>query len=119
METTGRSDLNNKVLNGVAWGAFFVVLGVGWLASIAYSLDVAAYIAVGIGVILVAINLARFSGGISLSKFSLFIGLIALALGTAGLVGYELPLIPTLIVLVGLFVVAEAIQRVAHPKPQP
>ncbi len=119
MENIGKNGINNKLLNGVAWGAFLVVLGIGWLASIAYTIEVTAYIAVGVGIILVAINLARFSGGISLSKFSLFIGLVALALGGAGMIGYSLPLIPTVIVLVGLFVVAEGLQKAAaHQKQQ-
>ena len=118
MENMSKHGLSNKLLNGVAWGAFFVVLGIGWLASIAYTLDVAAYIAVGAGIILVAINLARLNMGISLSKFSLFIGLIALALGGAGIIGYSLPLIPTLVVLVGLFIVAEGLQKVTKPKNQ-
>jgi hypothetical protein len=113
-----KSGIDNKILNGVAWGAFFAVLGIGWLASIAYKIDVGAYIAVGVGVILVAINLARHNMGVSLSKFSLFIGLIALALGGAGIIGYSLPLIPTIIVLVGLFIVAEGLQKAAHPKQQ-
>jgi hypothetical protein len=118
MENMSKHGMNNKLLNGVAWGAFFVVLGIGWLASIAYTMDVAAYIAVGAGTILVAINLARLNMGISLSKFSLFIGLIALALGGAGIIGYSLPLIPTLVVLVGLFIVAEGLQKVTKPKSQ-
>jgi hypothetical protein len=118
MENVNKNGVNNKLLNGVAWGAFFVVLGIGWLASISYTLDVGAYIAVGAGIILVAINLARLNMGISLSKFSLFIGLIALALGGAGISGYSLPLIPTVIVLVGLFIVAGGLQKVTNPKKQ-
>ena len=98
MENVNKSGMNNKLLNGVAWGAFFVVLGIGWLASIAYTIDIGAYIAVGAGIILVAINMARLNMGVSLSKFSLFIGLI--------------------IVLVGLFIVAEGLQKVTSPKKQ-
>jgi D-alanyl-lipoteichoic acid acyltransferase DltB (MBOAT superfamily) len=116
MENINKNGKDNKLINGIAWGAFFVVIGIGWLASIAYTLDVGAYIAVGVGAILVAINLARLSMGVSLSKFSLFIGLIALALGVTGIIGYSLPLIPTVIVLVGLFIVAEGLQKVTIPK---
>jgi hypothetical protein len=119
LENVSKNGVNNKLLNSMAWGSFFVVLGIGWVASATYSVDVGAYIAIGIGAILVTINLARLNGGISLSKFSLFIGLIALALGGAGLIGYALPLIPTVIVLVGLFVVAESLQKVTgHQKPK-
>jgi hypothetical protein len=119
MENMNKNGVNNKLLNGVAWGAFFVVMGIGWLASIAYAVDVAAYVAVGVGVILVAINLVRLNLGTSISKFSLFIGLLAFALGGAGIVGYALPLVPAVIVLVGLFIVAEGLQKVTtHAKQQ-
>jgi hypothetical protein len=118
MENINKKGINNKLLNGVAWGAFFVVLGIGWIASSAYTIDVGAYLAVGVGAILIAINLARLNMGVSLSKFSLFIGLIALALGVGGIIGYSLPLISTVIVLVGLFIVAEGLQKVTHPNQQ-
>jgi hypothetical protein len=55
--------------------------------------------------------------GITISKFSLFIGLLALALAGSGIAGFELPFIPTVIVLVGLFIVAEAIQKSIAKKP--
>ncbi len=117
MENMNKNVANNKLLNGVAWGTFIAILGVSWLASIAYAIDVAAYLALGAGIILVAINLARLGMNISISKFSLFIGILALSLGGAGIVGYSMPLIPTVIVLVGLFIVAEGLQKVtAHPK---
>jgi hypothetical protein len=111
MENMNKNAINNKLLNGVAWGAFFVVLGLGWIASMAYTMEVSAFIAVGAGIILVAINLARIGMNISISKFSLFIGILVLALGSAGVIGYSLPLIPTLIVLVGMFAIAEGLQK--------
>ncbi len=107
----------NKVFDAVAWGTFIVLLGVGWITSIAYQVSTTVYIALGVGVILIALNLARYFTAIKISKFSLFVGLIALALSGAGIVGYELPFIPTLIVLVGLFVVAEAVQRMTRKQP--
>ncbi len=102
----------NKVFDAVAWGTFIVLLGVGWLTSIAYQVSTTVYIALGVGVILIALNLARYFTAIKISKFSLFVGLVALALSGAGIIGYELPFIPTLVVLIGMFVVAEAIQRI-------
>jgi hypothetical protein len=54
---------------------------------------------------------------ISVSKFSLFIGLILLALSGPGIAGLEMPFIPTLIALIGLFVVAEALQKMTNKKP--
>jgi D-alanyl-lipoteichoic acid acyltransferase DltB (MBOAT superfamily) len=111
MENMNNNITSNRLLNGVAWGAFFVVIGIGWLASVAYTVDVGAYIAVGVGAILVILNVVRSGMNVTISKFSLFIGLLAIALGGAGIIGYSLPLVPTVIVLIGLFVIAEGIQK--------
>ncbi len=112
-----QKSLKNKVFDAIAWGTFIVILGAGWLTSIYYQIDTGIYIALGIGLILIALNIARRVTGITISKFSLFIGVLALALSGSGMLGYALPLIPTLIVLIGLFIVAEAVQKVNTKKP--
>jgi len=101
----------NKVLDAIAWGVFVVLLGAGFIASSYYQLDTGIYVALGVGFILIALNLARMTMGITVSRFSLFIGLLALALSGAGLLGFAMPFVPTVIVLVGLFIVAEALQK--------
>ena len=106
-----------KFLDAIAWGVFIVSLGASWIASSYYKIDTGIYLALGTGLILIALNLARRVMGISISKFSLFIGLLALALSASGIVGYALPFIPTVIVLVGLFIIAEAIQKTINKKP--
>jgi hypothetical protein len=106
----------NKLLDAIAWGVFIVLLGASCIASYYYAMDTGIYLALGTGLILIALNLVRRTTGISISKFSLFIGLLALALSLSGIVGYALPFIPTIIVLVGLFIVAEAIQKTALKK---
>jgi len=107
----------NKVFDAIAWGAFIVLLGAGWLTSSYYQIDTGVYIALGAGLILIALNAARRVTGITVSKFSLFIGLLVLALSGSGMLGYALPFIPTLIVLIGLFIVAEATQKTLNKKP--
>jgi hypothetical protein len=107
----------NKFLDAVAWGVFIVLLGASWIASSYYKIDTGIYLALGTGLILIALNLTRRVMEIRISKFSLFIGLLALALSLSGIVGYELSFIPTVIVLVGFFIVAEAIQKTIHKKP--
>lgn len=106
----------NKAFDAVAWGAFILLLGAGWLVSAYYQTSTSIYIALGAGVILIALNFARWATGIQISKFSLFIGAIVLALSGSGVVGYAMPFFPTLIVLVGLFVAAEAIQKLLNTK---
>jgi hypothetical protein len=107
----------NKLLDAIAWGVFIVLLGAGWLAGSYYSVDTGIYIALGAGLILIALNGARSTMRIKISKFSLFIGFLALALSGSGILGYAMPFIPTVIVLVGLFIVAEAMQKTINKKP--
>ncbi len=118
VENVNKNYAANKVLDGIAWGTLIILLGAGWLTSAYYAMDVGAYVAVGVGLILIALNLVRPSLGVKISKFSLFIGLLALALGGAGILGYSLPLIPTVIVLIGLFIVAEGLQKATAQKQQ-
>jgi hypothetical protein len=111
MENTNRTFIDNKVLDGLAWGSFFILLGLVWIISTSNSIDAGALVAVGVGIILIAINLIRLRVGTKISKFSLFIGLIAFALGGAGILGYSLDLVPMIIILIGLFIVAEGLEK--------
>ncbi len=101
----------NKVLDAIACGVFIVLLGAGWIVSAYYNIDTGIYVALGVGLILIALNLSRQALRITISKISLFIGLLAIALAGSGIAGFEMPFIPTVIVLVGLFIVAEAMQK--------
>jgi hypothetical protein len=93
-------------LTSLAWGSFFVLIGLSWAVS--NVVDVVPYVALGAGIILIGLNVARTGLGMRLSKFSLFMGIVAFAFGGAALIGYELPLFETIIVLIGLFIIAEA-----------
>jgi hypothetical protein len=112
-----RGIIDNKVLDGIAWGSFFILVGLVWILSTTASIDTGAYVAFGIGLILIAINLTRMGIGIKVSKFTLFIGIIALAIGVAGLIGYTLHLFATILILIGLFVFAEGLQKATQNKP--
>jgi uncharacterized membrane protein len=111
MENNSKTGIDNKVLDGLAWGSFFILLGLVWFVSSSYSIDAGAYVAIGVGIILIAVNLIRLRVGTKISKFSLFIGLIAFALGGAGILGYSLDLVPMIIILIGLFIVAEGLEK--------
>ena len=109
--------MNKSVaLTSLAWGLFFVLIGVSWATSSYITVDVVPVVALGAGVILIGFSVARTSLGMSLNKFSLFIGIVALAFGGAALLGYKLPLLETVIVLIGLFIIAEAVRSLTKPK---
>ncbi len=116
MQNTNRNAIGNKVLDGLAWGSFLILLGIVWFVSTSYSIDAGAYVAVGVGIILIGINLVRMVVNVKVSKFSLFIGLIAFAIGGAAVIGYSLPLVPMAIVLIGLFILAEGLQKAARSR---
>jgi len=106
----------NVALTSLAWGLFFVLIGLSWIASEYYKILVVPYVALGAGIILIGLNLARTGLGMRLSKFSLFTGIVAFAFGGAALIGYELPLLETIILLIGLFIIAEAAASLRKPK---
>jgi hypothetical protein len=95
----------------LAWGAFIILIGAGWLAGDNYQIDTGPYVAFGVGLILIGLNIARSAFDLRISNFSLFIGIIAFAIGGAGILGYSLPLIPTIVIMIGLFITAEAVQK--------
>ena len=101
--------MNKSVaLTSLAWGIFFVLIGLSWALYGYYGEVVVSYVALGAGIILIGLNIARTGLGMRLSKFSLFIGIVAFAFGGAALMNYRLPLFETIIVLIGLFIIAEA-----------
>lgn len=102
---------DNRTLDSLAWGLFIVLIGAGWYIGAVYQIETGAYIALGVGLILLGLNLARSQMGIKVSKFSLFIGLVALAIGIAGILGYALDLFLTVIILIGLFIIGEAVAK--------
>jgi len=88
-------------LTTLAWGLFIVLIGLCW------AINEVPYVALGAGIILIGLNVARTGLGMHLSKFSLFMGIVAIVFGIF-LMGYPLPLLETIIVLIGLFIIAEA-----------
>jgi hypothetical protein len=102
---------DNKTLDGVAWGLFIILIGVGWYIGVVYEMSVGSYLALGVGLILIGLNLTRTQMSIKISKFSLFVGIVALALGVAGVLGYALDLFLTVVILIGLFIVGEAVEK--------
>jgi hypothetical protein len=99
----------NVALTSLAWGLFFILIGVSLVAAY-YNVNVVPYVAVGIGIILIGLNVSRKGLGMTLSKFGLFLGIVAIGLGGAIFLG--LSLMPwgyaMIIVLIGLFIIAEA-----------
>ena len=102
---------NARMLTTLAWGLFFILVGGAWIYGETFRVDVGTVIALGVGLILIGLNLARSNIGVSMSKFSLGIGILALLIALARYFGMNVDILPLIIILVGLFIIAEAIAR--------
>jgi len=48
--------VSNKALDGLAWGLFIMLIGVGWWASNYYQMDNGSYTALGVGLIRIGMH---------------------------------------------------------------
>jgi hypothetical protein len=110
MENTRKSNFD---LEAVAWGAIFILWGITELLP---SLPKGTG-AVGIGIILVGLNLARSWNGQPTSGFTTAIGILALLLGGLELarpflhLSFELPIFAILLLTLGLITLMRAMKK--------
>jgi hypothetical protein len=110
MENTRKSNFD---LEAVAWGAIFILWGITELLP---SLPKGTG-AVGIGIILVGLNLARSWNGQPTSGFTTAIGILALLLGGLELarpflhLSFELPIFAILLLTLGLITLMRAMNK--------
>ena len=90
----------NKRLESIAWGIFLIMIGCLWLIPNRPFPEGAGLI--GIGIILLGLNLARNLSGIKMSGTTIFLGALSLIVGISDLFGLDLPFFPILIILWGV-----------------
>jgi len=90
----------NKELEASAWGLFLIMLG--GMAFIPNEQVNEGWWSVGVGIILLALNGARYLKGIRMSGFTTVLGVIALVTGLGELAGADLPGLAILLILLGL-----------------
>ena len=96
----------NRNYDAIGWGALLIWWGITNLVT---SLPNGAG-GIGIGLILIGVNLARLLNGISLNGFSTTIGILALIWGGLELAGallslpFELPIFAILLIVLGIIV---------------
>ena len=106
---------NSKTLNrnfeAMAWGAIFIWWGITELVvGLPHGIG-----AIGIGLILLGLNLARSLNGIPTSGFSTTVGVLALILGVLELassilhLSFELPIFSILLIVLGVVVLARGL----------
>lgn len=103
----------SRRLESVGWGLFFILLGAIWLApesliSEGKSLMAAA---IGVGALLLGVNLARHLSEIRPRGGEIVVGALAVIWGVAGLHGTKVPFFPMLFVLIGLVIILSGPRR--------
>ena len=105
--------LLNRRYEMIVWGAFFIWWGVTTL----FSFLPGGVGEIGIGLILLGLNVARALNKIPTSAFTITLGVIALVLGGVELLRsifrlpFELPIFPVLLILLGAILLVRAITR--------
>ena len=108
MENTRKSSLD---LGTLAWGALFIL----WGLTEMFTTLPKGIGALGIGVILVGLNLARYWTGQRVSRFSTVLGVLALLLGALELaqpilhLTFELPIFAILLLALGAILLGGAL----------
>ena len=103
----------NRNFEAIAWGALFIWWGITALVP---SLPNGTT-AIGIGLILIVVNVARRLSNVPISSFSITIGILALIWGVLDLAGvllslpFELPVFAILLIVLGVIVLLPELMR--------
>jgi len=93
----------NRNIDALAWGALFIWWGITLLIQFPAGVGL-----IGVGLILLAANAARYFQGMRMSGFSTTIGVLALLWGGMELAGtvlpFELPVFPIILIVLGLMI---------------
>ncbi len=93
----------NKRYETIAWGVFFIWWGVTAFFRLPDGANT-----IGIGLILLGLNAARYFSNLRTSGFTITLGVIALFIGAAdllralNLIAFELPAFPLLLIVLGV-----------------
>jgi len=95
----------NKRLEGVGWGLFLIMLG--GFALVPHDLVPKGLWSIGVGVIMLGLNAARYLYHIKMSGFTTVLGVIALISGALELLGRNNLGGPILLIILGLYLLVK------------
>jgi hypothetical protein len=93
----------NKRLETIGWGLFLIMFG--GLALVPNELVAKGLWSIGVGVIMLGLNITRYFFQIKMSGFTTFLGIIALLSGVAELLGVNNLGAPILLVVLGAYLI--------------
>ena len=103
----------NRNFEAIAWGALLIWWGITELVP---SMPDGSG-PIGIGLILIGVNIARSLNGVPISRFSITLGILALVWGGLEMAGallslpFELPVFAILLIVLGALILAPALFR--------
>jgi hypothetical protein len=89
----------NKRLESIAWGLFLIM--VGGIAFVPDDRVPEGVWSIGVGLIMLGLNAARYFYGLKMSTFTIVLGFLALLTGIGDLFGLNLPVLAILLILIG------------------
>lgn len=92
----------NKRLESIGWGFFLVMLGGSFLVP--HDIAPNGLWTIGVGLIMLGLNVARYYFGIRMSGFTTVLGILAIATGIAELLGFDLLGGALLLIILGIYV---------------
>lgn len=84
------------------WALFLILIGVIWLIPKDVVPEGAFFL--GIGAILLGLSLAKQLVGLKTNETAVFLGIIAFAIGLRNLLALKVPIIPIVIIVLGVFI---------------
>lgn len=106
--------LFNFKLVKLSWALFFILIGGSWMLESLGKIDNPqkwGIIYAGSGAILLFLNLIRMIRKINISKFTTWLGTIALLLGIARFFNFDLSIWAAAILIIGFIMLYEAIRK--------
>ena len=94
-----RQDRLNKRLESIAWALFLIMIGGLWLVP-DETLPEGIW-SVGVGLIMLGLNAARWQKDIPMSNFTLIVGTLALLTGIGDMAGIDLPIFALILIFIG------------------
>jgi len=97
----------NKRLEESSWGFFLLLIGT--LLLLPSELVPQGTWLIGAGFIMLVLNCVRYLNGISASRFTVVLGIVAILVGLASFLGLKPPLFAIFLSLIGLSIIVKAL----------
>jgi hypothetical protein len=89
----------NKRLESISWALFLIMIGGIWLVP-EERVPEGTWL-IGVGVIMLGLNGARYLSNIKTSKFTMVLGILALIFGISDFFNVNFPFFPILLIFIG------------------